>query len=190
MSGLPPYDHGMNMPMPNMMGSTYPAYDGNFSAAYPRLSGPPTHFDGVAFWYNPTNTEQLYDRETSLLGGRGVALPATSMEASGIKHRRTRSGCFTCRSRRVKVIAPLPTVRHSQLIFGKCDETRPTCDRRFRNSHHTEPSLIRYQDVRKETVTANSHNRPPQQSEPNTAKIEAPRSSRRSTNTRTRQCRD
>lgn len=31
-----------------------------------------------------------------------------------VKHRRTRSGCFTCRSRRVK-----------------CDETRPTCESEF-----------------------------------------------------------
>ncbi len=31
-----------------------------------------------------------------------------------IKHRRTRSGCFTCRSRRIK-----------------CDEMRPTCERMF-----------------------------------------------------------
>ncbi|EXJ58116.1 hypothetical protein A1O7_05540 [Cladophialophora yegresii CBS 114405] len=110
MSG--PYDHGMNMPMPNIMEATYPIYDGTFGAAYPRIAGPPTHFDGVAFWYNPTATEQLYDREASLFNARGVAIPVAGMESSGVKHRRTRSGCFTCRGRRVK-----------------CDETRPICDR-------------------------------------------------------------
>ncbi|EXJ69010.1 uncharacterized protein A1O5_07945 [Cladophialophora psammophila CBS 110553] len=110
MSG--PYDHGMNMPIPNILDATYPIYDGNFNTAYPRLSGPPTHFDGVAFWYNPTNTEQLYDRQASLLSGRRGAGPPNSMDSSAVKHRRTRSGCFTCRSRRVK-----------------CDETRPVCDR-------------------------------------------------------------
>ncbi|KAJ9606944.1 hypothetical protein H2200_008955 [Cladophialophora chaetospira] len=110
MSGL--YDHGMNMPIPNIMESTYPIYDGTFGTAYPRISGPPTHFDGVAFWYNPTTTEQLYDREASVFNARGVAMPVVGMESAGVKHRRTRSGCFTCRSRRVK-----------------CDETRPICDR-------------------------------------------------------------
>ena len=85
------------------MDTSYPVYDGTFNTAYPRLSGPPTHFDGVAFWYNPTTTEQLYDREASLFGGRGVPMPTAGMEAAGVKHRRTRSGCFTCRSRRVKV---------------------------------------------------------------------------------------
>ncbi|EXJ90518.1 hypothetical protein A1O1_03621 [Capronia coronata CBS 617.96] len=91
----------------------FPVYNGNFPTAYPRLTGPPTtHFDGSAFWYNPNNAEQLYDREASIFGGRGVPLPSAGMEASNVKHRRTRSGCFTCRSRRVK-----------------CDETRPICDR-------------------------------------------------------------
>ncbi|KIX02340.1 uncharacterized protein Z518_08281 [Rhinocladiella mackenziei CBS 650.93] len=110
MSG--PYDHGMNVPVPNMMDPGYSVYDGRFNTGYPRISGPQTHFDGGAFWYNPNNAEPLYDREASLYSGRGVALPATGMEATGIKHRRTRSGCFTCRSRRVK-----------------CDETKPICDR-------------------------------------------------------------
>lgn len=91
------------MPVPNMIDPNYPVYNGNFNPTYPRLSGPPTHFDGVAFWYNPNNTEQLYDGEGSLFSGRGMALPAPGMEASNVKHRRTRSGCFTCRSRRVKV---------------------------------------------------------------------------------------
>ncbi len=98
------YEHGMNMPVPNVMEPTYPIYDGTFGAAYPRISGPPTHFDGVAFWYNPTTTEQIYDREASLFNGRGVGMPVVGMEAAGVKHRRTRSGCFTCRSRRVKVL--------------------------------------------------------------------------------------
>lgn len=104
MSGL--YGHGMNvpdMPVSNMMDPGYPVYDTGFAAPYPRLSGPPTHFDGVAFWYNPTNNDQLYDRDPNHFNARGVALPPTAMEAAAIKHRRTRSGCFTCRSRRVKV---------------------------------------------------------------------------------------
>ena len=103
MSG--PYDHGMNMPASNIIDPTYPVYNGNFNAVYPRLAGPATHFDGVAFWYNPTNSDQLYDRDQNIYAGRGGAQQASSMESSAsVKHRRTRSGCFTCRSRRVKVM--------------------------------------------------------------------------------------
>lgn len=104
MSGL--YNHGMNVPDmagSNMMDPGYPVYDTGFGGPYPRLSGPPTHFDGVAFWYNPSNNDQLYDRDPNHFKVRGVALPPSAMEAAAIKHRRTRSGCFTCRSRRVKV---------------------------------------------------------------------------------------
>lgn len=99
------YEHGINMPelpYPNMIDQTYPIYDGNFNAPYPRLSGPATHFDGVAFWYNPTNNDQLYDRDPNIFASRGAITP-NAMDAASIKHRRTRSGCFTCRSRRVKV---------------------------------------------------------------------------------------
>lgn len=103
MSG--PYDHGMNMPTSNMTDPNYSVYNGNFNTVYPRLAGPATHFDGVAFWYNPNNSEQLYDRDQDMYIGQGGAQQASSMEgSSSVKHRRTRSGCFTCRSRRVKVI--------------------------------------------------------------------------------------
>ncbi|RVX68593.1 hypothetical protein B0A52_07020 [Exophiala mesophila] len=112
MNGM--YDHGINMPeqpYPNMMEQSYPIYDGGFNAPYPRLSGPATHFDGVAFWYNPTNNDQMYERDPNIFASRGAITP-NAMDSASIKHRRTRSGCFTCRSRRVK-----------------CDETRPICDR-------------------------------------------------------------
>lgn len=50
-----------------------------------------------------------------------------------IKHRRTRSGCFTCRSRRVKV-RPKPThpMCSCEAEFAnscQCDELRPVCER-------------------------------------------------------------
>ncbi|EXJ80973.1 hypothetical protein A1O3_07261 [Capronia epimyces CBS 606.96] len=110
------------MPLPRMMDPGFPVYNGNFPAAYPGFSGPPTtNFDGSAFWYNPDDSDQLFERETSIFGGRGVALPQTGMEASSVKHRRTRSGCFTCRTRRVK-----------------CDETRPVCDRCKKGSRECE----------------------------------------------------
>ncbi|KAI9677763.1 MAG: hypothetical protein M1829_002535 [Trizodia sp. TS-e1964] len=40
------------------------------------------------------------------------SVPALPQSPEAVKHRRTRSGCFTCRARRVK-----------------CDETQPTCER-------------------------------------------------------------
>ncbi|KAJ9636015.1 hypothetical protein H2204_005512 [Knufia peltigerae] len=113
MSG--PYDHGMNMPMSNMMDPNFTVYPtGTFNGGFPhpRLTGPPTHFDGVAFWYNPNNADQVYDQETNMYGPRPSGHQGSSTESTNVKHRRTRSGCFTCRSRRVK-----------------CDETRPICDR-------------------------------------------------------------
>ncbi|RAL11592.1 Zn(II)2Cys6 transcription factor [Aspergillus homomorphus CBS 101889] len=68
--------------------------------------------DSVAYWHNPSAQPQ-------------PALPAVSYPPVPPKphslqqptpdlkkHKRTRSGCFTCRSRRIK-----------------CDETRPICDR-------------------------------------------------------------
>ena len=87
--------------MGDMMDQGYPMYDNNFTL-YPRLTGPPSHFDGVAFWYRPNNVDSVYERDPAVYA-RGTALSGNSMEVSGVKHRRTRSGCFTCRSRRVKV---------------------------------------------------------------------------------------
>jgi hypothetical protein len=99
MSG--PFDPTANVSLPDMMDQGFPMYDNHYNS-YPRLAGPTSHFDGVAFWYRPNNTEPVYERESSGYN-QGIALPANTMEASSVKHRRTRSGCFTCRSRRVKV---------------------------------------------------------------------------------------
>ena len=100
MSG--PYDHAAGINAPEMVDHAYPVYDGQFSDPYSRLAGPPTHFDGVGFWYRPNNADPLYERDPQLFA-RGGAASVNSMEHSSVKHRRTRSGCFTCRSRRVKV---------------------------------------------------------------------------------------
>jgi hypothetical protein len=98
-----PYSHSMHLPMASMMTHGYPIYESSYGTPYSRLSGPASHFDGVAFWYNPNGPEQLYDQDPGMFGGQGITMPPVGMEASSIKHRRTRSGCFTCRSRRVKV---------------------------------------------------------------------------------------
>lgn len=48
-----------------------------------------------------------------------------------VKHRRTRSGCYTCRSRRVKVKAHNPLENEPPwltiLSVYQCDETHPVC---------------------------------------------------------------
>jgi hypothetical protein len=94
------YNPPTNMGMPDMMEQQFPMYDNSYNT-YPRLAGPPSHFDGVAFWFRRDNSEPVYDPDTSDIYGQQVHLP--TMEAANVKHRRTRSGCFTCRSRRVKV---------------------------------------------------------------------------------------
>ncbi len=46
-----------------------------------------------------------------------------------VKHRRTRSGCYTCRSRRVKVsLRDFVMGQREILTYCQCDETRPTCE--------------------------------------------------------------
>ncbi|KAJ5320075.1 hypothetical protein N7508_000358, partial [Penicillium antarcticum] len=70
------------------------------------LFGPTSYPESVAFWHNPSAPTMA------------VAPSDTSQKASLLnpldqkKHKRTRSGCFTCRARRIK-----------------CDESRPLCER-------------------------------------------------------------
>lgn len=45
-----------------------------------------------------------------------------------IKHRRTRSGCYTCRSRRVKVWPLNPQQIRLVSNIQQCDEVRPICE--------------------------------------------------------------
>jgi hypothetical protein len=98
------FDPAVNAP-PNRLDDSrgYQMYNHQYNnAPYQRLSGPSSHFDGVAFWYRPDTQEPLYDHDPSLYD-QTSGIPQGAMEAAGVKHRRTRSGCFTCRSRRVKV---------------------------------------------------------------------------------------
>lgn len=81
----------------------YPVYDNQYNTQYHRLGGPSSHYDGVAFWYRPEAQEPIYEHDASLYNN-GVGVQPATMEAPNIqKHRRTRSGCYTCRQRRVKV---------------------------------------------------------------------------------------
>ena len=63
-----------------------------------RMHLPPDHFANSAFWYRPDTSLPVVERQEAVHLSHG-GMPG--IEA--VKHRRTRSGCFTCRSRRVKV---------------------------------------------------------------------------------------
>ena len=64
----------------------------------PRIHLPADHLSNSAFWYRPDTSRPVVERQEGIHLSHG-GIP--SIEA--VKHRRTRSGCFTCRSRRVKV---------------------------------------------------------------------------------------
>lgn len=79
------------------------------------IFGPVQYPESVALWHSSTAAQQPTTpapattfASTSSLKQPPVLQPAADQK----KHKRTRSGCFTCRSRRIK-----------------CDETRPVCDR-------------------------------------------------------------
>jgi hypothetical protein len=91
-----PSNGGPNEPIPQ-----YPMYDNQYNNQYHRLNGPSSHHDGVAFWYRPP-PEPLYEHDAAMFSD-GTGMQPNAMEAAAIKHKRTRSGCYTCRSRRVKV---------------------------------------------------------------------------------------
>lgn len=74
-------------------------YGAQYVSAVPQLQAGPSHLEGAAFWYRRDISEVVYDPD-STLSERGPVLPGLE---NAPKHRRTRSGCFTCRSRRVKV---------------------------------------------------------------------------------------
>ena len=76
-------------------------YDNQYNNQYHRLNGPSSHHEGVAFWYRPTQ-EPIYEHDGTMFDDVS-GLQTGNMESANVKHRRTRSGCFTCRSRRVKV---------------------------------------------------------------------------------------
>lgn len=63
-----------------------------------RIPIPSDHHGAVAFWYRPDTSLPIVEREEAIHLSQG-----TLQGIESVKHRRTRSGCFTCRARRVKV---------------------------------------------------------------------------------------
>ncbi|KAJ5666272.1 uncharacterized protein N7477_008720 [Penicillium maclennaniae] len=73
------------------------------------LFGPSQYPESVAFWHDPSPAPALAI-SAALFPSKQPALLQPIPDAK--KHKRTRSGCFTCRARRIK-----------------CDEGRPLCER-------------------------------------------------------------
>lgn len=110
-----------------LMGAGYSQDQSQFSAY--SILGPSQFPESVAFWHNPSPTQPQQQQQrkhqrptvtaTDLSTPATPYLPSTQNQQRSSqpatdqkKHKRTRSGCFTCRSRRIK-----------------CDEGRPVCDR-------------------------------------------------------------
>ena len=97
MSGLYPTSGGMTAQDPSA--PNYSVYGAQYVSALPPGHGTPSHLEGAAFWYRRDTSEMMYGPDGEH-NERGPILPGLE---NAPKHRRTRSGCFTCRSRRVKV---------------------------------------------------------------------------------------
>ncbi|KAL4797097.1 hypothetical protein BDV19DRAFT_359701 [Aspergillus venezuelensis] len=112
--------HSFNPPQTSMTGYTQEPPP---LSAYSML-GQSTYPESVALWSSPSAQQQQQQQQQqsqtqSPLSGvpfTPTAPPKTPALLQPLpdqkKHKRTRSGCFTCRSRRIK-----------------CDETRPICER-------------------------------------------------------------
>ncbi|KAJ5787518.1 hypothetical protein N7457_002508 [Penicillium paradoxum] len=73
------------------------------------LFGPTQYPESVAYWHDPSATPTMIVPPAYTPAQKQAALLQPLDQK---KHKRTRSGCFTCRSRRIK-----------------CDEGRPICER-------------------------------------------------------------
>lgn len=115
----------------NSMDSDTSAYS-LFQTQYP---------ESVAFWHHPSAPTM---RVTPVYTPQSALLPLADHK----KHKRTRSGCFTCRSRRVK-----------------CDENRPICERcKKGNRDCVYPSSSLSSSSKSARAVKSRVNRPPAQS--------------------------
>lgn len=65
-----------------------------------RLQGPQQYSDGISFWDYTNPPLAMAGGQDA---GSGNGRQRVRHGPDHVKHRRTRSGCYTCRSRRVKV---------------------------------------------------------------------------------------
>lgn len=134
MPGMPPY-FTINPQRPMMhMENSYP---------------PPSFAHGLQP-FQTLSSENLRQNYADLDDPSRTMLPAQGSSrarrrpapgAEHVKHRRTRSGCYTCRNRRVKVGLQAPFHFHRPrwltCVLRQCDETHPICE-----SMHLPPRLV------------------------------------------------
>lgn len=85
-------------PMPDAPAMHQTYYDPSRLINLAKSAGPQDFSDAIPFWKRPEPIRQTYDANETYPAPPPV-LPVTEH----VKHRRTRSGCLTCRARRVKV---------------------------------------------------------------------------------------
>lgn len=93
-----------------------------------------------------THFPEFDDQNHAILSAQGSTRTRKRLGPGGdhVKFRRTRSGCFTCRNRRVKVwLTPLLTVQLILLMCNsQCDEAHPVCERMFPPTVLTQAQLM------------------------------------------------
>lgn len=110
-----------NNPLPSAM-TAYDQFDQPSQPPIYSFLGPTEYPESVALWHSPSAPQpdppipvpSYSAPAANQTQTQSQAQPAPSLPvaAEQKKHKRTRSGCFTCRARRIK-----------------CDETHPICDR-------------------------------------------------------------
>lgn len=95
-------DHFMEGTPSDQFGPKYTLYDNRYTGLQ-QNSDPSTPYEGFGFWYRPESQESAYNSDAAFTQqARSIPQPPMDMPLA-LKHKRTRSGCFTCRQRRVKV---------------------------------------------------------------------------------------
>lgn len=100
--------HSHQSPQTAMSGFLDSMKQDSSSSSY-SLFGPTQYPESVAFWNDPSAAQTIIVPPSYTTSQKQALFQPLSDQK---KHKRTRSGCFTCRSRRIK-----------------CDENRPLCER-------------------------------------------------------------
>ncbi|CAI7610435.1 hypothetical protein PCG10_003600 [Penicillium crustosum] len=100
--------HSHQSPQAAMSGFLDSMKQDSSSSSY-SLFGPTQYPESVAFWHDPSAAQTIIVPPSYTTSQKQALFQPLSDQK---KHKRTRSGCFTCRSRRIK-----------------CDENRPLCER-------------------------------------------------------------
>ena len=120
------------------------------------LFGPTQYPESVAFWHDPSAAPTMTVAPSYTHAQKQAALLQPLSDHK--KHKRTRSGCFTCRSRRIK-----------------CDENRPICERCRKGSRdcvYPSPSPSSSSSKSGARTGAKSRNRPQSQGNDSSGKVE------------------